>query len=138
MCKAISTETPVCFRNKRQTEKRKKGVAVSNANNKTRGAIAFRLSEFSPQYEILPACKGVDGPLVLTPTVSNIKTEGKCNFKISTFTKRKYQNMMTVKPTASCCKSGTKVVSLPSIPLAGKQDKSSLKNPSKTHTTAKR
>ena len=136
---AITRKISFCFR-KRQTEKQKK--EVSNVNSKTRVAIAFRLSEFSPQYEILPSREDayVSSPHVLIPRVSNIKTDRakvKSNFRISTFTKRTYQNMETVKQTTSCRKSGTEVVSLPSIPFAAKHSKGSSKDPSKTHTTAK-
>lgn len=109
-----------CFRNK--TENQKQMKSLSNVKERNKVAVAFRLSEFNPQYETLPVCEDskVSNPKMAIAAV--VKT----NSKLSNFTKTTCQNMRTVKRTTSCSKkSGAELVSLPPISFATKQNKDS-------------
>ena len=87
------------LRNKTQRVRQRK--TVSSNKKKDRVTISFKLSEFNPQYEILPPCQDTERTEVITD---------------SKFSKTNYQNMKTAKPTTFCSKVlKTKPVSLPPI-----------------------
>ena len=101
------------FRNKTQRVRQRKIVSSNKKKNKV--AISFKLSEFNPQYEILPPCQDTN-PYVAISRISDTKTERAEVITDSKFSKTNYQNMKTAKPTTSCSKVlRTKPISLPPI-----------------------
>jgi len=112
----------------------------SEVKEKANVAIAFRLSEFSPQYEILSPSKDANprNPNTLTSKDYNKvteKAETKPSFKLPKLARTIHQPQNTEKAntkyTSSKKISGKKLVSLPAI-CTTKHNRSSFKHPSKT------
>ena len=113
------------FRDKTQARIQK--ISTPKVLKKKTTAIEFRLSELSPQYEILLPTEdaAIGSSKMSTP---KIRDEVNSKLKTSKSIERVQQNVERVKPATLCNKtSGKELLKLPLIPTSTMQNKGSCK-----------